>query len=386
MSLIGKLENDFKSKFIARTEAINLIAKTENDNICNAIRLILHFGIADKLEMFTLDEFKLEAHGEDDFKNEYLLRNNFFNEWVKLNSIICDYHKGHYTDGYTLDYAEKELFELWEFDNVYWLKDDFFSNQDVRNILKLDEPYQDETQKTNSEYEPLQDYADFLEIKRTPKQYPLFYKNDFFDLRECESMITGSTPDNDWKNAERVQAYNLVLASVHNGKFKPHPFRENDYLISANDFREWLISKDIFIDGFTNISNQGKFTTQSQICETNPIQAPITELEQQLHSEIDRLKTELEQAQTLLAEKLADKQNIELAQSVDEPLHPKLKTSHEKLIAVLASMAELDFNKPFSNYDSLCLKAELLGMDNFLNKDTLAKLLNNAHKHINNSK
>lgn len=200
MSLIGKLENDFKSKFIARTEAINLIAKTENDNIYNAIRLILHFGIADKLEMFTLDGFKLEAHGEDYFKHEYLSRENFFYTWITLHGKIKDYYQNQET-GFYIHSVEEEFERLWHCDDTYWLKDDFFSNQDVRNILKLDEPSQDETQKTNNEHELSQDETQKTNSEYEPSQDEINHLTT--ELQQAHSEI-------DRLKAELEQAQTLL--------------------------------------------------------------------------------------------------------------------------------------------------------------------------------
>lgn len=158
---------------------------------------------------------------------------------------------------------------------------------------------------------------------------------------------------------------------------------DNDYCISFYTIDYELSFEDVLFDR----KNLNKFLKLGELDkQTNNEIETLKKQLQQAHGEIDRLKAELEQAQALLAEK----QKNEYGQSVqvvdNESLHPKTKTSHEKLIAVLASMAKLDFDKPFSNYDGLCLQSELLGMDSFLSKDTLAKLLNNAHKHINNSK
>lgn len=231
----------------------------------------------------------------------------------------------------------------------------------------------------------------------------LLYLQDSFSISEMACIISSTDPieveicQNDTNFTQNYSHYltalNFIRNLIDNGTLD-----YTNYTTKADQFKSMLNSKGIVIDGFnsnielTKANNEHELSqdeTQKTNSEYEPSQDEINHLTtelQQAHGEIDRLKAELEQAQALLAEK----QKNEYAQSVqvvdNEPLHPKTKTSHEKLIAVLASMAKLDFDKPFSNYDSLCLQSELLGMDNFLNKDTLAKLLNNAHKHINNSK
>lgn len=226
------------------------------------------------------------------------------------------------------------------------------------------------------------------------------YADDNFKIK-VEPVIYGYYEDDELKTTTQATTNNPLISFID--LMIGEEDEEYDFFNDINfDFQQFCIDECYHYDYCVNvdeflslecIKNIGltKEAYNQTLLELSKIsddyenfvkKQNIAEIQLKYEQEINRLKAELEQAQALLAEK----QKNEYAQSVDEPLHPKTKTSHEKLIAVLASMAKLDFDKPFSNYDSLCLKAELLGIDNFLNKDTLAKLLNNAHKHIHNSK
>ena len=178
------------------------------------------------------------------------------------------------------------------------------------------------------DFEPLQSVvSDFLKVEPTPKEYPLFYKNDYFDLSECESMITGYDPSDNWQCSERQQAYSLVLSSVHNGLFEPHPHRENDYLISAENFRAWLKSKDIFIDGFTNTPNNINTQPDSQLLQQ------IADLNAQLASAGDTIKRQAKEIADLKAQ-LEQQPNQPSDTATDDDLLTKILDENNKNHAI----------------------------------------------------
>lgn len=268
MGILDKIKKQ-TDNYITVSHFIKQLSGTNNFPVYDVITYLNHHNFVEKIHAFHIDmDLKIIPFHSVDYQN---LQASF--DKLQLTCLGTNFI---WTDG-NFDKVKKELVGFMDLEPFYKLADPYnsmhwyFKKQDL------------------ADFEPLEGYTDFLGVKATPKQYPLFYKNDFFDLTECESMITGYDPNDGWQCLEREQAYSLVLASVHNGKFKPHPHRENDYLISADDFREWLISKDIFIDGFTNISTQKTPTTQNQPTdlqqENERLQARIAELEQQLNDQ-----------------------------------------------------------------------------------------------------
>lgn len=54
------------------------------------------------------------------------------------------------------------------------------------------------------------------------------------------------------------------------------------------------------------------------------------------------------------------------------------------MILVLASMADINIDKPYSVHESLKAKADLLGIDKFPSNETVKGWLNKANKHKEN--
>lgn len=326
MGLLDKIKKPLDD-YIAVSHFIKKLSGINNFPVYDVITYLNHYDFVEKINAFYIDmDFKIIPFHSVDYQN----LESKLNE-VQAECLFTDFV---WTDSNFEKLKEfsdpKELEPFYELahphNSMHW----YFKKQDL------------------ADFEPLQGYVDFLEVKPTPKQYPLFYKNDFFDLTECESMISGFDPNDGWRCSEREQAYSLVLASVHNGKFKPHPQKENDYLISADDFREWLISKDIFIDGFTNISNQTEHdrTTPVHIKEQQStidgLQTPITELESELKQakddEIAKLQTQL---------KAKDERIAELERQLDKrstPADMELTGTSKKAVTKLLYALLLEHN------------------------------------------
>lgn len=79
------------------------------------------------------------------------------------------------------------------------------------------------------------------------------------------------------------------------------------------------------------------------------------------------------------------KRNTELLDEntdLKSPNHPKSALSIAKIIAVLASEAEISLIKPGISYEAMKIKAEQLGIDNFPNDDTYKKWLTKAKQMI----
>lgn len=265
MGLLDKISKP-TDDYIAVSHFIKKLSETNNFPVYDIITYLNHYDFVEKIHAFHIDmDLKIIPFHSVDYQNLQASFDKLQTTCLGTNFIWTDIN---------FDKLKKELAGFMDLEPFYKLANPYnsmhwyFKKQDL------------------ADFEPLQGYVDFLGVNPTPKQYPLFYKNDFFDLNECASLIAGYDPSDNWSSAERIQAYNLVLASVSNGKFKPHPHQENDYLIGADDFREWLISKNIFIDGFTNVSTQKTPTTQNQPTdpqqENERLQARIAELEQQL--------------------------------------------------------------------------------------------------------
>lgn len=275
MGLLDKIKKP-TDDYIAVSHFIKKLSEKNNFPVSDVITYLNHHDFVEKIHAFYIDvDLKITGFNSLDYKNLQTRLNN-----LRSACMFTDF--------------------VWTDSNFDKLKQNTPPSINLEPFYALANPYDSMNwhfkKQDLADFEPLQDYVNFLEITPTPKEYPLFYKNDFFDLTECESMITGFDPYDGWRSPEREQAYNLVLASVHNGKFKPHPRRENDYLISADDFREWLLAKDIFIDGFTNAldkktqdANQNQIADQQQIADLQAdnarLQARITELESELNQQ-----------------------------------------------------------------------------------------------------
>lgn len=277
MGLLDKIKKP-TDDYIAVSHFIKKLSEKNNFPVSDVITYLNHHDFVEKIHAFYINtDLKIIGFNSFDYENLQTRLDNLKSACMFTDFVWTDGNFDKLKQSTPPSINLEPFYALANpYDSMHW----HFKKQDL------------------ADFEPLQDYVNFLGIIPTPKEYPLFYKNDFFDLTECESMITGFDPYDGWRCSEREQAYNLVLASVHNGKFKPHPHRENDYLISADDFREWLLAKDIFIDGFTNTlnkktqdGNQNQTADLQQIADLQAdnvrLQARITQLESQLNQAKD---------------------------------------------------------------------------------------------------
>ena len=253
-------------------------------------------------------------------------------------------------------------------------------------------------------------------IQMPSKEYPLIYKNDYFDLAECESIITGYDPSDNWQCSERDQAYRLINSSLNNGLFERD--ENNNYFISADNFKEWLQSKDIFIEGFNDnlppvTANKIEHTTISQT--DSQLSQQVADLKAQLASatdtiaslqeklqqsnfdrlesynfntaELHRAKTESNQYQKeneSLKAKIAELEAGKDTQSdtpAEKILHSRTANNASKIISALASeLLGMDLTQPYAdNTNGRILKA-IERQGNTLSKDTIADWLRQAHE------
>lgn len=334
MGLLDKIQKPLDD-YISICGFIKDFSQNNKFNLYDVITYFNHYDLIDKLIVYFIDtDYKIMCFDNADYHALQLILNQIQTAFIFDNFVWSNENFD------KLEPQRKEvLAKLANPKNsIHW----FFKKQDL------------------VDFEPLKDYVSFLNIEPTPKQIPLFYKQDFFTTDECASMIAGEDPQTTGicHTQKGYEALNLVLASVHTDLFEPHPFINNGYLISANNFRKWLKSKEIFIDGFSNQENLA--TPINQQLDTSDLQTQINQLQQRI--------AELETQNQLKDERIAElesqtTENRMMLKGLDLVNHDKAKAQlFAKVIA--KSVWQMDTTKQIKSGDMVqYIKSLLLQFD-----------------------
>ena len=163
-------------------------------------------------------------------------------------------------------------------------------------------------------------------IHQKEKKHPLFFKNNTFTPQEVACLISSYHPNqvgNNWNkidwlnsNPEFEEALDFTFSAVR-GRL----FEEVDvdiFVISSDELKTFLNSKEIFIDGFNE--KQSKTSSKENVVDNAKLKNTIASLEldvaieqvtvKELNAEIEKLKTELlEKEQKIKELELLHKQN-----------------------------------------------------------------------------
>lgn len=226
--------------------------------------------------------------------------------------------------------------------------------------------------------------------ENNPKSYKdFFYSYDVFNGFEVACLISGYDPNQlsisqtrnvAWRNENPtfVQAFGLVLSvDKENGLFKydqDSNTYECEYTISNTDLKKYLISKNIIINGF----NDSFYQSINNI--GNPIvgHASLEHCQQQrdqLLEENEKLKADLLEKD----KKITELESIQTAEDKSKLGSTRAENNVAKLILALSAQAKIDTSKPYAQYESLKIQAELLGIDKFPSDENVASWLKRAN-------
>lgn len=124
------------------------------------------------------------------------------------------------------------------------------------------------------------------------KKYPLFFKNDVFTVQEAACLISNYESHDIYdksrqvawlnKNPKYVEAENFIYSALRGGLFEE--IEPEFYIVKSEILKNFLSSKEIFIDGF----NQG-LTTQKYTEFCKPLIQKAEPSTEHLNAEILRL-------------------------------------------------------------------------------------------------
>lgn len=201
----------------------------------------------------------------------------------------------------------------------------------------------------------------------------LLFKKPLLSQWDAASIISDTDPVllsdlNEYEAGRKypdwMGALNFIDSSISAGLLERNNFSIN--CIKCDDLKEFLTSQNIVIDGFNNYL-KNKVMDQS--------------LDNQ-NSIIDQLKKENEKLKTELLNKNQKIKELELIQTtVDESKlgNTRAENNVAKLILVLSEQANIDTSKPYAQYESLRIQAELLGIDKFPSDENVATWLKRAN-------
>lgn len=137
---------------------------------------------------------------------------------------------------------------------------------------------------------------------------------------------------------------------------------DSDGLIPRALLQKFLFDRDCIIDGFNKDFKERSNTNFSD----HKVEVKS--------SEIQRLKAELN-------EKTKQLESILIQTNSEESKLSSTRAENNvaKLILVLAKMADIDISKPYANYESLKVTAELLGIERFPSDENVASWLKKAN-------
>lgn len=324
MSLLDLIREDESLEFISLKEAINLLARKTNSNIFGVATYLLNKKVHILLNSHARQNNKIEAtsisvnqkdwHGENDcyFWLNYITGN----EKHKHSFGIED--SSEYNAGCQESFWRREtflnlecikslnLFSTKEWNELF-KKQQYIWDAQYINILKNDVPDLQGIDPGTYVNESIYFEAEppYQEIKK----FPLYFKYNTFTPQEVACLISNYHPSqvgNDWNNItwlndnpEFYEALDFAFSAVRGDLFRE--IDENDYVISSDELKKLLNSKDIFIDGFNN----QECTSQSNenLAENTNLKNTIADLElnvaieqatvNKLNKEIEKLKIEL---------------------------------------------------------------------------------------------
>jgi hypothetical protein len=214
------------------------------------------------------------------------------------------------------------------------------------------------------------------------QKYPLYFKNQTFTPQEVACMLTNYDPlsvQNNWKdvnwrkkNPDYIEALDFAFSAVRGDLFDE--IDSDFFVIESSKLKDFFNSRDIVIDGFNNnlfqqntnfgIPAVGYASLENYQQERDQILKENEELKDALMKKEDRIK-ELELIQTNLDEsKLGN---------------TRAENNVAKLILALSAQANIDTSKPYAQYESLRIQAELLGIDKFPSDENVATWLKRAN-------
>lgn len=210
-----------------------------------------------------------------------------------------------------------------------------------------------------------------LSLNSLPHHIRVLAMNDYFTVVESACFISLDEPekiqsylDNDdyaynaWNYGGHIQAVKVIEGGIKAKKL----VIDSDGLIPRALLQKFLFDRDCIIDGFNKDFKERSNTNFSD----HKVEVKS--------SEIQRLKAELN-------EKTKQLESILIQTNSEESKLSSTRAENNvaKLILVLAKMADIDISKPYANYESLKVTAELLGIERFPSDENVASWLKKAN-------
>lgn len=420
MGLLHLINTENDKNYISLFEAINLLAKKTGSDIYEVATYLLNKDVHIQLYSHTRDiGYKIVQTSYDGaFDVAWVGENDAFG----LLSEIIDIEK---------NFSEKFIGEYGRYTDLskstFWDKQAFFNNESIvtainynpnKLIDKLDDFFDDiDVQDDNVDnywIEPIEpDYEAWEEIdKYLTEEYELeskqktqasskqcfddyrntFFKYDIFNGFEVACLISGYNP-NDltidqtryvvWRdnNPNFVSALNLVMSADVGQNALWYEGDESCYECKNNikneDLKNYLVSKNIIIDGFNdNLPTQepigcGQPSIQQNNSNIENLNSEITRLrelvaekdeENKLYQQREKAKDYLHQLQNLIKKSDKDSKINEQQEKIDQLSKVNEQLSNEifSLKQRISAIASLNSNSQMSNQD----QAEKVNIEN----------------------
>ncbi len=212
---------------------------------------------------------------------------------------------------------------------------------------------------------------------------------DVFNGFEVACLISGYDPNQltisqtrsvVWRNENPkfVQAIGLVLSvDKENGLFKydqDSNSYECEYTISNTDLKKYLISKNIIVTGFNDSFYQPINSIGNPIVGNASLEHYKQQRDQLLEKN-EKLKAEILEKD----KKIKELESIQTTEDKSKLGSTRAENNVAKLILALSAQAKIDTSKPYAQYESLKIQAELLGIDKFPSDESVASWLKRAN-------
>lgn len=294
MGLLDLIKDDESFDYISLKEVINFLTEKTNSTIQEVAIYLLNKEVPMELACHVKgSDFRIKetsgkafsygmfrAYGKN-WATEYLTNiaeSHSCDTWDQLNTYNLSWENW----GIQLNNSNIELLE-----QTYWCRQYFLSIEPIKSLNLFgemllesnknlapiwDDNYLDVSKTDNPDLKEIDldvyvgESIDFEDVStyQKVKKYPLFFKNNTFTPQEVACLISNYHPNqvgSNWNsvawlnsNPEFEEALDFTFSAVR-GRL----FEEVDvdiFVISSDELKFFLNSKDIFIDGFNRNLNQ----------------------------------------------------------------------------------------------------------------------------------